>query len=391
MLNLLGISTQSHVAGWFRLNASAARTLLGGASLAVLAACGSGAGGGGGSLYVGGAPNSACVASAHNEGCYLSQRVKCDPASGQWKLIAECPAGTTYCLESPDPASPASGRRITQCVSTAGGQDTSTGGKDTSVIDIAIVDDTSAGNDTTTGTCGDGFCSAAETASCPADCGGGPVCGNGTCESGETKANCAQDCGSTGPICGNGKCESGETKANCAQDCGSGGAVCGNGTCEAGETPQTCSKDCNLGACCANAGAECGMVTGCGNCGSCGSGFTCTQNACLEQGGGDTCLADNCPSEIAACDGNTGCVDILIYLNMSACFEENACTDAQCAQTNCGTQLQDCQNSGCVTLWECLGNCPTGDDGCVQGCVGETGGEAQYNNLVSCYETNCAP
>ena len=49
------------------------------------------------------------------------------------------------------------------------------------------------------------------------------VCGDGTCQSDETKESCAADCG---PVCGDLKCDSnmGETCTNCAGDCG----VCEN-------------------------------------------------------------------------------------------------------------------------------------------------------------------
>lgn len=48
-----------------------------------------------------------------------------------------------------------------------------------------------------------------------------PVCGDGTCQSGETSSSCPQDCG-TQPTCGNGVCESGETLGatyECLDDC----------------------------------------------------------------------------------------------------------------------------------------------------------------------------
>ncbi len=41
--------------------------------------------------------------------------------------------------------------------------------------------------------------------------------------------------------CGNGKCESGETKENCAKDC----IVCGDNVCDKGEDYKTCSGDCH--------------------------------------------------------------------------------------------------------------------------------------------------
>jgi hypothetical protein len=47
--------------------------------------------------------------------------------------------------------------------------------------------------------------------------GGGPVCGNSTCEAGETCADCQFDCGS---CCGNDLCDNGETQSTCPADCG---------------------------------------------------------------------------------------------------------------------------------------------------------------------------
>lgn len=71
--------------------------------------------------------------------------------------------------------------------------------------------------------CGDGICSATEVNSCPADCGTqnpNPVCGNGTCESGETNASCPADC-PPASMCGNGVCDmaAGENSSTCPADC----------------------------------------------------------------------------------------------------------------------------------------------------------------------------
>jgi len=72
------------------------------------------------------------------------------------------------------------------------------------------------------------------------DGGGGVICGNGACESGEDINNCPQDC----DYCGNGYCGPNENASTCPADCGSG-AVCGNGACESGEDINNCPQDCD--------------------------------------------------------------------------------------------------------------------------------------------------
>lgn len=85
--------------------------------------------------------------------------------------------------------------------------------------------------------CGDNICSSpTETlASCPGDC---AVCGDKVCTSPtETLANCPGDCA----VCGDKICTSPtETLANCPGDC----AVCGDNICSSTETSESCSKDC---------------------------------------------------------------------------------------------------------------------------------------------------
>ncbi len=54
----------------------------------------------------------------------------------------------------------------------------------------------------------------------------------------------AQCRGASGPVCGNATCETGETATSCAADCRApSAAVCGNARCETGETT-SCPTDC---------------------------------------------------------------------------------------------------------------------------------------------------
>ncbi len=69
-----------------------------------------------------------------------------------------------------------------------------------------------------------------------------PVCGDGTCDTGETPESCPEDCGPEPPVCGNGICEEGETILNCYDDCYVA-PFCGDGICNNDETWQTCG-DC---------------------------------------------------------------------------------------------------------------------------------------------------
>jgi hypothetical protein len=71
-----------------------------------------------------------------------------------------------------------------------------------------------------------------------------PVCGDGTCASSETNS-CVSDCGTPNPVTcnNNGTCDTGETTSNCANDC-SPATQCGNNVCETGEDTTSCPNDC---------------------------------------------------------------------------------------------------------------------------------------------------
>ena len=103
--------------------------------------------------------------------------------------------------------------------------------------------------------CGDGVCAPAEVGSCPKDC---KTCNNGVCEHWESPSTCKADCAA----CGDGWCSAGETALGCPKDCAGrcpdtaaySGAyrVCGDGVCTSSgcadpETCLTCPQDC--GAC----------------------------------------------------------------------------------------------------------------------------------------------
>jgi hypothetical protein len=163
------------------------------------------------------------------------------------------------------------------------------------------------------------FSAASLSASVPSPA-GGPVCGNLSCESGESNATCPGDC-PAGPTCGNFVCESGESNATCPGDCPPA-TTCGNFVCESGETQVSCPTDCSpttsscaglcggsadtcycdtscesIGDCCPDYAAECGGGGGGGSCvGLCGgSADTCyCDTSCTE-------LGDCCPDYVSAC------------------------------------------------------------------------------------------
>ena len=114
--------------------------------------------------------------------------------------------------------------------------------------------------------------------SCIAQACTGPVCGNGTCEAGESKLSCPSDCGSSGPVCGNGTCEAGESATNCPEDCDGGGSCASSADCGA-------SKNCKGGACVDPPPGTCN-----GKCGGPGDGGSCyCDDACEGPDYGDCC------------------------------------------------------------------------------------------------------
>lgn len=129
--------------------------------------------------------------------------------------------------------------------------------------------------------CGDAACTTGESCvACPTDCcPPGPIepeCGNNICETGslgEDSDNCPKDCGKPAdgppppppppPVCGDGSCDLGESPCNCKPDCGppasASACVCGNGICGPGESCSSCPGDC--GSCLPPSTGVCGNAT----------------------------------------------------------------------------------------------------------------------------------
>lgn len=76
--------------------------------------------------------------------------------------------------------------------------------------------------------------------------GGNPVCGDGSCDSGEDACNCPADCGGT--CCGDGTCDPGEDSCNCQADCG-GTCSCGGNKAPCNTNSDCCSNNCKNGSC----------------------------------------------------------------------------------------------------------------------------------------------
>jgi hypothetical protein len=100
------------------------------------------------------------------------------------------------------------------------------------------------------GSCGDGVCAANEVSSCATDCGSGgggggggsAICGNNTCETGESPSSCPNDCTSGGGGSGSGSGGACPTPAPAIEDC----IACIQGGCPGGLDFQGCFT-CALG------------------------------------------------------------------------------------------------------------------------------------------------
>jgi hypothetical protein len=276
----------------------------------------------------------------------------------------------------------------------------------------------------------------------PKTCGSGPtqpVCGNGTCETGETVASCPGDCG-TGQGCGDityqGCCEgevlkwcednevhegdctaagkpscgwnSGAGYYDCGMDgsadpsgnypktCGSGPVqpVCGNGQCESGETAASCPADCQAAAVCGNGKCETGESAA--SCpGDCQAAAVCGNGQCEPGESLASCPADckvvpgQCgngacePGESElSCPADCGAAAVAVCGNGKC---ENLETDASCP-ADCGDGANPACGDGWCDTDETCSTCPSdcgecaGDeaegDGDDSGCTAARSGGA---------------
>lgn len=205
--------------------------------------------------------------------------------------------------------------------------------------------------------CGDGFCTAGESANpgdegyCEVDCGSGTFCGNGICSQLETIETCPADCGGT---CGDGVCRNDETPQTCPQDCNSS---CGDGTCDSGEqgldpqAPNYCRVDCCQGVSCGD-----GICSeSCENVGSCAQDCqVCGDDICSDASTGGAESLGSCPRDCSVC-GDGVCSRNEVIANPNAEAGERLCVVDCCAtQAVCGDGT--C-SPGCETAESCAQDC----------------------------------
>jgi len=227
------------------------------------------------------------------------------------------------------------------------------------------------------------------------DIGPAAVCGNGTCEKGESNFGCPGDCQSIG--CGNGKCLWNEDSAICPTDC-----YCGNKTCDQNETKATCAVDCSGpcgdGKCDGAAGENLGKCPAdcfCGN-GTCEESVaTCPQDCCAC--GDGLCSVAQCGETAAKCPGDcpVGCgdgkCDPKAKEDLVVCPADCYCGNGTCEDEG----FKDCPQDCCVcgdgfcnpdyckeTSATCAADCPAS---CGNGKCEASLGEHKWNCEKDCF------
>jgi hypothetical protein len=239
---------------------------------------------------------------------------------------------------------------------------------------ICSADETASTCPDDCGRCGDGICSAHETAtSCPADC---TRCGDGICSGNETVTSCPADCAR----CGDGICSSGETRVSCPKDC----AVCGDGHCDASETSESCPKDCcDSSSLCGNKCLS-GTETCCPDHQQWCSDGTCKPDssyasgyACFCPSGESWCDKSCVPTTATCCNSGKG-----IYCETGTCVADSSASSGYLCRQPTGVCLYEedmttACGSGSPAAWYCDANSTTlsacksnhsGSSSCAGGC-----------------------
>ena len=215
----------------------------------------------------------------------------------------------------------------------------------------------------------DGICASEAEDMCPV-CGGGPVCGDNSCNGSENCDSCPQDCGN---CCGNGACEGnfGEDCNSCPEDCGS---------CSSDEScclphDSTGCKDgavqncvCNMDPYCCNNKWDSLCAAEADDCGSC-------NGDCCESNGSPGC--DDESVEVCVCDMDPFCCNNT-WDGLCANEASNDCG------ASCGPSCPDGQCNGGEDCNSCPEDCG--------GCCGNGACEAQFGeDCESCPEDcgNC--
>ena len=200
---------------------------------------------------------------------------------------------------------------------------------------------------------------------------------------------CTRDC--AGKECGN---------DGCGGSCGIclPGVQCrADGTCE-----DDCVPDCW--------GKECG-TDGCGaTCGACPPGISCLVGGLCEECVPDCwakeCGPDACGGDCGFCANGAQCNPITAICEpySDPCKDKECgawdgewCGDCPCPECDaslgtCDLETGQCIGAGepddeCPAIFECMSDCPEGDQGCQQNCINSAVIEAQmaFNNLLQCW------
>ncbi|MDR0606931.1 MAG: hypothetical protein LBG52_00940 [Candidatus Peribacteria bacterium] len=175
-------------------------------------------------------------------------------------------------------------------------------------------------------------------------------------------------------MCGNSTCELGESNTNCPSDCPSIKETCGNGKIEPGEICSTCPRDTQP---CEPVDPRCDGNCGPNDCENCLSDCD-TTNVCLAY-----CVQNGKKDALEMCDptdnvtqqgrGNAGCSATCQPINDEGAGDTDC--DGVCGVNDCDECLSDCDQTN-VCLAYCIPNgirdageeCDPSEVGCNELC-----------------------